>query len=155
VKFDHDFIGREALEKKSKQPQRKKVTFEWNGEDLAKIYASLFLRDGDLYKFFDIPIANYSSSSYDKVMKGGKVVGFSMFGGYSFNERCGLSLGVVDPNVNVGDVLTLVWGEENGGTKKPTVERHKQFEVRVKVSPVPYSRDARETYAEGWRTSRS
>ncbi|HEY7841049.1 MAG TPA: aminomethyl transferase family protein, partial [Gammaproteobacteria bacterium] len=153
VKFDHDFIGREALEKKSKRPQRKKVTFEWNGEDLAKVYASLFTGEEN-FKFFDIPIANYSSASYDKVTKGGKVVGFSMFGGYSYNERCGLSLGVVDPDINVGDVLTLVWGEENGGTKKPTVERHKQTEVRVKVSPVPYSRDARETYAEGWRTSR-
>src|SRR6202012_934498 len=36
VKFDHDFIGREALEKMvaEKKPQRKKVTFEWNREDL-------------------------------------------------------------------------------------------------------------------------
>jgi len=83
---------------------------------------------------------------------GDKVVGFSMFGGYSYNERTALSLGIVDPNINIGDVLTLVWGEENGGTKKPTVERHKQLEVRVKVSPVPYARDAREHYAEGWRT---
>jgi vanillate/3-O-methylgallate O-demethylase len=155
VKFDHDFIGREALEKKSKQPQRRKVTFEWNGEDLAKIYASLFTPGGDIYKFFDIPIANYASASYDKVMKGGKVVGFSMFGGYSYNERCGLSLGVVDADINVGEILTLVWGEENGGTKKPTVERHRQMEVRVRVAPVPYSRDARETYAEGWRTQKS
>ena len=65
---------------------------------------------------------------------GGKTVGFSMFGGYSYNERRGLSLGVVDENIKVGDVLTLVWGEENGGTKKATVERHKQIDVRVKVS---------------------
>jgi vanillate/3-O-methylgallate O-demethylase len=35
-----------------------------------------------------------------------------------------LSLGTVDPDVQIGDVLTLVWGEENGGTKKTTVERH-------------------------------
>ena len=33
--------------------------------------------------------------------------------------------------------LTLVWGEEGRGTKKTTVERHKQLDVRVKVSPVP------------------
>jgi vanillate/3-O-methylgallate O-demethylase len=55
----------------------------------------------------------------------------------------------------VGDVLTLVWGEEGGGTRKTTVERHKQLDVRVKVSPVPYARDAREGYHEGWRTRRS
>jgi vanillate/3-O-methylgallate O-demethylase len=152
VKFDHDFIGREALEKKAKEPHRKKVTFAWNGDDMAKIYGSLFRPGEDHYKFFDLPIANYGSASFDAVKMGGKVVGFSMFGGYSYNERSALSLGVVDPNINVGDVLTLLWGEENGGTKKPTVERHKQLEVRVKVAPVPYARDAREGYHEGWRT---
>ena len=30
VKFDHDFIGREALEKIDQKTQRKKVTFAWN-----------------------------------------------------------------------------------------------------------------------------
>ena len=154
VKFDHDFVGREALEKMVKEgrPQRKKVTFEWNGEDLSNVFTSLFDRSSQPCKFFDLPIANYASSSYDAITMGGKVVGFSMFTGYSHNERCGLSLGVVDANINEGDVLTLIWGEENGGTKKPTVERHKQCEVRVKVAPVPYSRDAREAYQQGWRT---
>ena len=75
-----------------------------------------------------------------------------MFAGYSYNERSYLSLGVVDPDVQVGDVLTLVWGEEDGGTRKTTVEPHRQTEIRVKVAPVPYSRDARESYADGWRT---
>jgi vanillate/3-O-methylgallate O-demethylase len=154
VRFDHDFFGRTALERLSREPQRKKVTFEWNGEDLSGIYASLFAR-GECAKFFDLPIANYASSSYDAVTRNGRNVGFSMFGGYSFNERCGLSLGIVDPNINVGDVLTLVWGEENGGTAKTTVERHKQCEVRVKVSPVPYSNDARESYQQGWRSRQS
>ena len=157
VKFDHDFVGREALEKmvKDGRPQRKKVTFEWNGDDLGKVYASLFDRGSEPCKFFDLPIANYASSSYDSVTMGGKVVGFSMFTGYSHNERCGLSLGVVDANINEGDVLTLVWGEENGGTRKPTVERHRQCEVRVQVAPVPYARDAREAYHTGWRTRQS
>ncbi|MEP7245782.1 MAG: aminomethyltransferase family protein [Gammaproteobacteria bacterium] len=152
VKFDHDFAGREALEKLSKEPQRKKVTFEWNGEDMAKIFASMFVPGSENYKFFDLPLANYASSSYDKVSMGGKTVGYSMFGGYSYNERSALSLGVVDANINVGDVLTLTWGEESGGTKKTTVERHKQLDVRVKVAPVPYAREVREGYHQGWRT---
>ncbi|MGH8176577.1 MAG: vanillate/3-O-methylgallate O-demethylase [Steroidobacter sp.] len=157
VKFDHDFVGREALEKmvKDGRPQRRKVTFEWNGEDLAKVFASLFDRNGEPYKFFDLPIANYASSSYDSVTMDGQVVGFSMFAGYSHNERCGLSLGVVDADIDEGDVLTLIWGEEKGGTQKPTVERHKQCEIRVKVAAAPYSRDARETYHQGWRTRQS
>jgi len=153
VKFDHDFVGRAALEKMAGQPQRKKVTFAWNGEDLTKAYASLFVPGGDTYKYFEMPQANYSSASYDKVTMGGRTVGYSMFSGYSFNERTALSLGVVDADINIGDVLTLIWGEEGGGTRKTTVERHnKQLEVRVKVSPVPYARDAREGYHEGWRT---
>src|ERR1700730_18085556 len=154
VKFDHDFVGRDALEKmvKDKVPQRKKVTCAWNGEDVAKIFASLFVPGGENYKFFDLPLANYASSSYDNVTMGGKTVGYSMFGGYSYNERTALSLGVVDENINVGDVLTLLWGEENGGTKKTTVERHKQVEVRVKVSVTPYGSVARETYHQGWRS---
>lgn len=41
---------------------------------------------------------------------------------------------------------------ECGGTKKTTVERHKQLDVRVKVSPVPYARTVREGYHEGWRS---
>jgi vanillate/3-O-methylgallate O-demethylase len=154
VKFDHDFVGREALEKmiKDARPQRKKVTFEWNGADLGKITSSLYDRDTEPCKYFDLPNANYASSSFDAVKRNGKTVGFSMFTGYSHNERCGLSLGVVDADVNVGDELMLVWGEENGGTRKPTVERHRQCEVRVKVAATPYSREAREGYAEGWRT---
>jgi len=152
VKFDHDFIGREALEKIADKPHRKKVTFAWSPDDMAKIYASMFQPGAEAYKFYDLPNANYASSSFDKVSKGGKVVGFSMFGGYSFNERTALSLGVVDPDIQVGEVLTLTWGEEGGGTKKTTVERHKQLDVRVKIAPVPYARDVRESYHEGWRT---
>jgi vanillate/3-O-methylgallate O-demethylase len=64
-----------------------------------------------------------------------------------------LSLGIVDPDVEIGSELTLVWGEEGGGSGKTTVERHKQTEVKVVVSPVPYSKVVRETYAEGWRTA--
>jgi vanillate/3-O-methylgallate O-demethylase len=154
VKFDHEFVGRAALEKMlaAGRPQRKKVTFEWNGTDLAAVFASLVDPGSEPCKFFDLPIANYASSSFDRVMLRGRTVGYSMFTGYSHNERRGLSLGVVDSDINVGDVLTLVWGEEEGGTRKPTVERHRQCEIRVRVAPAPYSRDAREGYHEGWRT---
>ena len=75
-----------------------------------------------------------------------------MFTGYSHNDRCGLSLGIVEPEIEVGTELTLVWGEENGGTAKPTVERHRQCEVRVKVAPAPYSKVALNSYLAGWRT---
>ena len=154
VKFDHDFIGREALEKMAVTPQRKKVTFAWHAEDVVKIWASL-LEGGDPYKYIDLPQSNYASASYDKVLRNGRTIGFSMFNGYSYNERSMLSLGVVDPDVQIGAEVKIVWGEAGGGTQKTTVERHKQIEIRAIVSPVPYSKVARETYAKGWRTAQA
>ena len=75
-----------------------------------------------------------------------------MFNGYSFNERCVLSLGVVDQSVEVGDVLTLRWGEPDD-TAKTSTEKHRQAEIRVRVSPTPYSSEARGSYAaDSWRT---
>lgn len=156
VKFDHDFHGREALEALDKDAQRRKVTLAWNAEDVAKIFASMLDPDGENYKFFDLPLANYASSNYDKVVDdGGRTVGLSMFTGYSYNEKTALSLATVDHEIPVGTELKVVWGEPNGGTRKTTVEPHKQIEVRAVVSPVPYSRVARETYQQGWRTSRA
>jgi vanillate/3-O-methylgallate O-demethylase len=152
VKFDHDFIGREALEKMQGKAHRKKVTFAWNAEDVVKVFASMF-EPGNIYKYIELPQSNYGSASYDKIINGGKTVGFSMFSGYSYNERSMLSLGVVDPEIVIGTEVKLVWGEAGGGSLKPTVERHKQIEIRAVVSPVPYSKVVRETYAKGWRSA--
>jgi vanillate/3-O-methylgallate O-demethylase len=152
VKFDHDFIGRDALERMAPASQRHKVTLAWNGADVAKIFASLFDGSERPYKYFDLPLANYASSNYDRVVDGqGRSIGLSMFTGYSWNEKTALSLAIVDPDVRIGDEVRIVWGEEDGGTAKTTVERHRQIEVRAIVSPVPYSRVARENYEGGWR----
>ena len=68
--------------------------------DLGKVWTSLLNVDGPNYKFFDLPLANYGSANYDSVVdEDGTVVGYSMFTGYSANERRGLSLATVDPNV--------------------------------------------------------
>jgi vanillate/3-O-methylgallate O-demethylase len=152
VKFDHDFIGREALERIAGEPHRRKVTLAWNADDVAKVFRSMLEPGIETYKYIDLPLSNYASSNYDKVTKNGRTVGLSMFAGYSWNERSMLSLATVDPGIEVGEILTLVWGEEDGGTKKTTVEPHSQIEIRVKVSPVPYAREARESYADSWRT---
>ncbi|NWG52623.1 MAG: aminomethyl transferase family protein [Hydrogenophilaceae bacterium] len=151
VKFDHDFIGREAIEKMDKRAQRHKVTLAWNKEDVVKVLASMF-DDEPIYKYIDFPLANYASSNYDRVLLNGKHVGFSMFTGYSYNERSMLSLATLDQRVQIGDEVVVVWGEENGGTRKTTVERHRQAEIRAIVSPAPYSKVARESYHKGWRT---
>jgi len=152
VKFDHDFIGRDALEKVDPTTQRRKVTLAWEPEDMTKLYASLFDVEGPSYKFFDLPLANYGSANYDSVVDAdGNVVGFSMFTGYSSNERRALSLATVDPDVPEGAEVKVLWGEDPN-TSKATVEPHKQLAVRAVVSPVPYSTVARQTYQGGWRT---
>ena len=92
VKFDHDFVGREALEAMGDEPKRRKVTLAWNGEDVARAMGSLFEK-GDAAKYIDLPLSNYSTWPNDKVIGEGGVVGVSTFSGYSYNERSMLSLG--------------------------------------------------------------
>ncbi|MFW0770332.1 vanillate/3-O-methylgallate O-demethylase [Arthrobacter koreensis] len=153
VKFDHDFIGREALESMDPAAQRRKVTLAWNPEDLGRIFTSQLDTEQTPYKYFDLPLANYGSSNYDSVIDAdGNVVGVSMFTGYSANERRGLSLATVNPDVPEGSELRVVWGEPDGGTAKTTVEPHRQLQVRAVVSPVPYSETVRKDYKGGWRT---
>lgn len=151
IGWKSEFIGKGALARMKDGPNRKKVTFEWNGDDVVNVIASAF-RPGDNHlKWIDFPQPNYASTSADMVMHGDKMVGMSMFNGYSYNERCMLSLGVVDDGVQIGDVLTLKWGEPEP-TAKTSTEKHEQAEIRVRVSPTPYAREARENYAESWRT---
>jgi syringate O-demethylase len=152
VKFDHDFIGREALEKMAQQPKRKKVTLALHNEDVMRTMSSMFQK-GDRAKYFEFPSAVYAMHPYDKVVVDGKTVGVSTWIGYSSNEGRMLTLAIVDESVaEPGTEVSLVWGEPNGGTKKPTVEKHVQTEIKATVSPAPYSEVARDAYADGWRT---
>jgi syringate O-demethylase len=147
VKFDHDFIGRAALEKIAQRPQRKKVTLAWNGADVAKAIETLWDKDGLPAKFIEWPSAVYATLPYDKVTTNGKTIGISTFAGYSSNERSMLSLAIVDVELSEpGTPVTLVWGEEGGGSAKPSVERHRQVEIRAIVGPNPYAQNARTAY---------
>lgn len=147
VKFDHDFVGRPALEKMAARQNRKKVTLVWNGEDIEHALGSLFRNHSDIAKYIDLPLANYASLPYDKILKDGKTAGISTYTGYTYNERAMISLGVVDNAYSEpGTQVTLLWGEEGRGTSKPTVERHRQVEIRATVAAVPYAEVARVAY---------
>jgi vanillate/3-O-methylgallate O-demethylase len=153
ARFDHDFIGRDALQRIDPETQRRKVTLEWASDEVTEILGSIFAPEGEGCQFFDLPNANYASSSFDSVLDAdGNLVGLSLFTGYSSNEKHALSLAVVEPEVEIGSVVRVVWGEPDGGTGKATVEPHRQKEVRAVVSPAPYSKVARLDYAAGgWR----
>ncbi len=145
VKFDHEFVGKAALEKLIDQQKHRKVTLVWNGDDTTGDFHSLF-QEGEISKYIDLPLANYSTLPYDKVVKGGKTVGISTYTGYTYNERAVVSLAIVDKDLAEGSEVTVVWGEEGGGTSKPTVERHKQKEIRAIVAPAPIADVARLQY---------
>ena len=147
VKFDHEFVGRAALEKIAKQPRRKKVTLVWNGDDAERALGSLFHSGGEISKYIDLPLANYATLPFDKVLKGNKTVGLSTYTGYSFNERAMLSLACIDVEHSEPDTeVAVIWGEEDGGSTKPTVERHGQAKIRATVQPAPFAQVAREAY---------
>jgi vanillate/3-O-methylgallate O-demethylase len=147
VKFDHDFVGRAALEKMAAHQTRQKVTLVWNGEDTTRAIGSLFHAGKDIIKYIDLPLANYASLPFDKVVKGGKAIGVSTYTGYTYNERVMLSLGVLNAEyAGPGTQVTLVWGEEGGGSSKPTVERHQQIEIQATVAAAPYAEVARVAY---------
>jgi vanillate/3-O-methylgallate O-demethylase len=147
VKFDHEFIGRAALEKMAAGPHRKKVTLVWKPEDVLPIYAGLMDSEGLAPKYMEMPAAHYAAHPYDIVHKDGKQVGVSITPAYSSNERAWISLAIVNEDcAATGTELTVTWGEPNGGTAKPTVERHRQVDVRAEVHPWPIHDASRLTY---------
>ena len=150
VSFDHDFIGREALESIGEAPPRRKVTLAWNGDDVARAMSTMFGPEELRKKYIDMPLSNYATLSYDSIISDGRQVGLSMYTGYSANEGTILSLSVIDRELATpGTEVTLVWGESGGGTSKPTVERHVQTEIRATVGPAPYADLARTAYRPG------
>jgi syringate O-demethylase len=156
VKFDHDFIGREALERMAGEAHRRKVTLALDDEDVTRTIGTMFQKT-ERAKFIDWPSAVYSMHPYDKVTVDGETVGVSTWIGYSANEGKMLTLAVLDAeHAEPGTEVTFVWGEEGGGSAKPTVEPHVQTEIRAVVSPVPYVEAVRRSYAPGsWRAGRA
>ena len=133
VKFDHDFIGRAALEAKADQPHRRKLWLRWNNEDVLRVFASQ-LGHGERCKFMETPNAYYSILPFDKVLIGDRMVGLSTYTVYTANVRSWFSLAMIDEDVADGSDVTVVWGEEDGGSRKPIVERHVQTPIRATVS---------------------
>jgi vanillate/3-O-methylgallate O-demethylase len=146
VKLDHDFIGRDAVARMRPEESRTKVTLRWNGDDVARAIGTMF-HDGPKAKYIDLPLSNYSTWPNDSVVADGRMVGVSTFSGYSANESAMLSLAMVDAeHAEPGTEVTLVWGEEDGGSPKPVVERHVQTEIRATVCPAPYAEIVRSSY---------
>jgi len=145
VKFDHDFHGREALEKIAAEPARRKVTLLWNADDVASVVRSQ-VEPGIPAKFLDFPKARYGFYQMDLVELDGKQVGISTDAGYTAFEQLYMSLATVDNDVVEGTVVEVVWGEDPISKKPQVDQKHRQVKIRATVAPAPYHEYARSVY---------
>jgi syringate O-demethylase len=154
VKFDHEFIGSEALQKMN-GAGRKKVTLELDSDDVIKAIGTQAAKENRA-KFWDWPSAVYSTWPYDRVLKDGKTIGVSTWVGYTQNFGGKfLTLALLAPeHATPGTEVVFEWGEPN--STRPTVEKHVVTQLRAVVQPVPYSDVARKEYASGagWRAGK-
>ena len=133
IAFNHDFIGRAALEKEVANPRRCVVTLEFNSEDVQRIHASLF-SDGEAYRQFEFPDVPHQIVWTDLILKDGKEIGHATHPGYSLFFRKVLALSFIDIAYSTpGTEVKVLWG--NPGEP--------QTELRATVKPAPYKQDSR------------
>ena len=141
VDFDHDFIGKDALEAEIDDPDRSFVSLRWNEDDVIDVYASLY-RDGDPYKYMELPRVGWARANYDQVLVDGTLVGTSHSRAYQWDIRSMVSLCRIAPGFSEpGTEVEIVWGE--GDSPNPKAEHHEQTRIRATVDNVPYSQDRR------------
>jgi vanillate/3-O-methylgallate O-demethylase len=134
IKFDHEFIGRAALEQEVANPRRAIRTLVWNGDDVADVHASLFQKEQEPYQYMEMPRDQRGFMYADRVLTGGRDVGVTTSRGYSYFFREMLSLCTIDvDHSEIGTEVVVVWGEPG--------HRHKH--IRARVAPAPYKKDNR------------
>ncbi|MGX5696267.1 hypothetical protein ACWKWP_08730 [Agromyces soli] len=129
-KFDHDFVGREAMEAEAAAPRRKTVILRWNPEDLVDVFASQF-EQGEPYKFMEFPsvVQQPAGAHADLVTKDGVPVGVSSAAIYSYHFREMISQTAIDlEHAEIGTEVVVHWGDHGKRIK----------EVRATVERFPY-----------------
>ncbi|MEO6207819.1 MAG: aminomethyl transferase family protein [Candidatus Limnocylindrales bacterium] len=146
IAFDHDFYGRDGLAARSTGPSRQKVTLVWDEADLQRAIGGSLRAEGPPAKYLELPKARYATHQYDRILAGDDLVGISSDCGFIANERCFVSLALIDADwAEPGTEVVVVWGEEPNSAK-PGVEPHEQVEIRARVAPAPLPTFARTTY---------
>jgi glycine cleavage system aminomethyltransferase T len=139
VDFNHDFIGKEALQREAEADHWAAVTLVWNEEDVADVVASKYRgRDVEPYdriddRPFDIyfNLGGEPGFAYhaDWILADGQRIGTSTGRINSVYYRRMISLGFIDKrHAAEGTKLTVLWGRP--GTP--------QKEIRVTVGRYPY-----------------
>ncbi|MEF2978968.1 aminomethyl transferase family protein [Subtercola sp. YIM 133946] len=139
IAYDHDFVGRDALERLQERPKRQKVWLVWNQEDVMRVMRdSLFAEERSRPRIIDLPMS-YRNYHYDAVLdQAGASVGLSMYVVYTVNLGDFVSLTMLDESLAVdGTEVTVVWGQGDGGASNPFTLPHVQTTVRATVSTRP------------------
>ncbi|MDR1579367.1 MAG: hypothetical protein LBS35_03340 [Synergistaceae bacterium] len=133
IDLNHEFYGRDALEKEAANPKRKIVTLEWNLDDVADVCASLF-GNGEPYDFMELPRTQWYCNYADKVTENGKVIGIATNRCFSYYFRKMISHCSIDIAYSaVGTEVTVTWGAPGS----------RQKEIRATVASSPYKKDNR------------
>ena len=135
VKFDHDFIGREALERIA-QDHREMVTLVWNPDDVADIFRSQMSHDGPHYKKMIFPYdrihCGYGNVQDRVVDAEGNVIGASMWPLLSEWYHDYISVCSLDKEyAQIGTEVTVLWGDAADEKKavKATVARYPYLDL--------------------------
>jgi len=139
IKFDHEFVGRDALLRLQEEPKRHKVWLRWNEDDILRVMRdSLFAAEDERPRLIDLPMS-YRNYHYDSVLDShGDLVGLSMYLVYTVNIGGFVSIAMIDEASAVdGTELTVVWGQSDGGASNPFTLPHVQTTLRATVSTQP------------------
>ena len=119
------------------EPERKKVTLAWNGEDVAACHG-LAVREGRRRPSTSTSRCRTTRPGRnDKVLHDGEIGRrLDVLGLQLQRALVPLARRWSTSTSSIGTEVTLVWGEEGGGSSKPVVERHRQAEIRVDREPV-------------------
>ena len=149
IRFDHEFVGRDALLRRRDEPALRKVTLQWNPEDAGSLFTQMLTPGGRNVRFLHLPaMCDKLDKHYDTLTLDGRGVGNSAYTAYSANERSLLSLALVDDTVRIGDEVVIGWGEAGGGYGSAVTPATDIVPIRATVSPAPFAQVAREDYRD-------
>lgn len=137
INYDHDFIGREALQEMAKAPQWRKVWLHWDNKDALRLIEQGLFGGANRTKIVDLPNANQNVTTYDEVRVNGRHVGFGTLAGYTVNIGGFVTLGMVSPEVDDGDEVTITWGEPPETLPRYGMVPHVQTTLKARVSSNP------------------
>ncbi|HWH27173.1 MAG TPA: aminomethyl transferase family protein [Pseudolysinimonas sp.] len=151
VAFDHEFIGREALEAIADTPPAlQKVALVWNDEDFANVFGSMLRPEEGLapqpIDINDAGFSAYALTHYDSLLVDGQHVGYSVQYAYLAPHRSFVSLAAIAPeHAEPGTEVILLWGDSLT-IPRDNVEPHRQVQIRATVAPSPFDSFARDRY---------